>query len=226
MSDMGHTFREARERKQMTIAQAAEATCIKGAHLEAMERNRFDGFAAPIYARGFIRTYAEYLNLDPKPLLEEYQRQTVLPAEPPPIPLQVFKSSTAGPTPSERAEPLPEPEPLAPALDIPPLAAEPPTLELNLYPEPASSEVMPRVQTAAPEPEPAPRTEPLSARSFRPILYGALITLPIVFLLSRCAHREPPAAPPPRPSQPLLIEDPPEPFFPLRGETPAAQSTP
>ena len=40
--------------------------------LEALERDDFSSIPAPIYGKGFLRLYAEYLELDPVPLIEDY----------------------------------------------------------------------------------------------------------------------------------------------------------
>ena len=57
----GAIFREAREQKGVNESQAALATRIKVQHIEAMENDDFDKIAAPAYAKGFIKLYAEYL---------------------------------------------------------------------------------------------------------------------------------------------------------------------
>ena len=75
MPDIGQTLREARERKKVSCSQAAAATRMKVQHVEALERNDFSHMAAPAYAKGFIRLYAEYLGLDPEPLIREYGAQ-------------------------------------------------------------------------------------------------------------------------------------------------------
>lgn len=73
--DIGEILREAREKKKVTCSQAAAATRMKVQHIEAMERNDFSHMAAPAYARGFLRLYADYLSLDPEPLLHAYNER-------------------------------------------------------------------------------------------------------------------------------------------------------
>lgn len=46
-----------------------------------MESDEFD-FLAPAYVRGFIRTYARFLDLDPGPLVAEFDRRYAVRAEP------------------------------------------------------------------------------------------------------------------------------------------------
>ncbi len=72
MPTLGQTFKAAREKKKVTCSQAAAATRLKVQHVEAMERDDFSRAAAPMYAKGFIKIYAEYLGLDPAPFIQEY----------------------------------------------------------------------------------------------------------------------------------------------------------
>lgn len=75
MSTLGDTLREAREAKQASPSEAARATRLKVQHIDALETNDYSKMPAPIYARGFIKLYAEYLGLEPAPLLERYDRE-------------------------------------------------------------------------------------------------------------------------------------------------------
>lgn len=64
MSTVGEQLRSAREALGLPIAQAAETTKIRGDHLRALEAGDYDQFIAPVYIRGFVRTYATLLKLD------------------------------------------------------------------------------------------------------------------------------------------------------------------
>ncbi|MGD9874184.1 MAG: helix-turn-helix domain-containing protein [Kiritimatiellia bacterium] len=75
MPRMGQIFKEAREKKGVTLSQAAIATRMKVQTVQHLENNDFGKIAAPAYAKGFIRLYAEYLGLDSAPLILEYQQQ-------------------------------------------------------------------------------------------------------------------------------------------------------
>jgi len=57
-------LRRAREEQKLTVYQVAEITKIKTDHIRALESARYDTFAAPVYIRGFVRTYAKALKLD------------------------------------------------------------------------------------------------------------------------------------------------------------------
>lgn len=84
MPTLGQTMKAAREAKKVTASQAAAATRMKIQHVEALERDDFSQMAAPMYSKGFIRIYAEYLGLDPFPLIAEYM-ELHAPKERPPL---------------------------------------------------------------------------------------------------------------------------------------------
>ena len=83
MATLGQILKEAREKKSVTASQAAAATRMKIQTIEALERDDFSRMAAPMYAKGFIKLYAEYLGLDPAPLIREYSDLHAPKARPP-----------------------------------------------------------------------------------------------------------------------------------------------
>ena len=68
-SPLGETLRRARTAKGITIEDAERVTRIPRKYLEALELENFGILPAPVYARGFLRSYASYLGLEPKELL-------------------------------------------------------------------------------------------------------------------------------------------------------------
>lgn len=72
MQTIGERLEEARKRKGLSIREAAEATKIRGDYLQKFEANSFDLDLPPLYIRGFVRTYARYLELDAERFLAEY----------------------------------------------------------------------------------------------------------------------------------------------------------
>ena len=72
MDSIGQQLKAARERKGVTASQAAAATHMKVQHVEALERDDYSRLTVPTYAKGFLKIYAEYLGLDPAPLLRDY----------------------------------------------------------------------------------------------------------------------------------------------------------
>ena len=88
MSTVADQLRQAREVKRLTVQQVAEITKIRTDHLRALEEGNFDMFSAPVYIRGFVRTYATLLKLDvPQVMaaLEAELAQSAKFAEPPPL---------------------------------------------------------------------------------------------------------------------------------------------
>lgn len=75
MATVSEQLRHARERQQLDIYQVAEITKIKTDHLRALESGNFEVFSAPVYIRGFIRTYATMLKLDPAQLLKDLEAE-------------------------------------------------------------------------------------------------------------------------------------------------------
>ncbi len=68
-SPLGETLRRARTSKGVTFEDAERVTRIPRKYLEALELENFGILPAPVYARGFLRSYAGYLGLDPAELL-------------------------------------------------------------------------------------------------------------------------------------------------------------
>jgi cytoskeletal protein RodZ len=83
----GRTLRRARQRKHVTISEAAEATRISSRFLEALEREApIEEFPAPVYARAFLREYAAYLGLDSEKLVTAFNNRHEAQAAPQLVP--------------------------------------------------------------------------------------------------------------------------------------------
>lgn len=72
MQTLGDRLEEARKRKGLSIREAAEATKIRGDYLQKFEAGSADFDLPPLYVRGFLRTYAKYLDLDAQRLVAEF----------------------------------------------------------------------------------------------------------------------------------------------------------
>lgn len=75
LAAIGQVLRQERERQGLTLADAHNATKITPQNLDALEQDRFTVFPNRVYARAFLRDYANYLGLDSGPLLEQYEAQ-------------------------------------------------------------------------------------------------------------------------------------------------------
>lgn len=71
MQTIGERLEEARKRKGISVREAAETTKIRGDYLQKFEANSFDIDLPPLYIRGFIRTYAKFLELDPERIVSD-----------------------------------------------------------------------------------------------------------------------------------------------------------
>ena len=81
MFEIGNTLREARVRRNLTLQQVEEHTKIRVKYVQAMENEDFDVMPGATYVKGFLRTYATYLTLDPEVILDEYRSRGVKTAE-------------------------------------------------------------------------------------------------------------------------------------------------
>jgi len=63
---LGERFREAREARGLALSDAAEQIRIRSVYLAAIEEENWSAIGAPVYVRGFLRTYARFLGLDPE----------------------------------------------------------------------------------------------------------------------------------------------------------------
>jgi cytoskeletal protein RodZ len=71
--DIGNTLREARIRRGLTITDVGNVTKIRSKYLEALEENDFEVLPGPTVVKGFLRSYAVFLKLDPELILAEYR---------------------------------------------------------------------------------------------------------------------------------------------------------
>ena len=88
MSTVAEQLHTAREARKLTVYQVAETTKIRTDHIRALEEGNFNVFSAPVYIRGFVRTYATLLKLDVPQImtsLDSELGQTTRFSEPPPL---------------------------------------------------------------------------------------------------------------------------------------------
>jgi cytoskeletal protein RodZ len=75
MPEIGETLREARMRRRIDMTEVETATKIRGKYLRALENEEWDLLPGPTFVKTFLRTYAEYLELDSRMLVEEYRQR-------------------------------------------------------------------------------------------------------------------------------------------------------
>ncbi|HEY5476967.1 MAG TPA: helix-turn-helix domain-containing protein [Tepidiformaceae bacterium] len=74
MSELGLVLIRAREARGLTLEDAERDTRISRRYLQALEAEQFEVIPAPVYARGFLRSYSSYLGLDPQEVLALFPR--------------------------------------------------------------------------------------------------------------------------------------------------------
>src|SRR3990172_3331857 len=74
MREIGSWLVRAREARGLTLEDAERDTRISRRYLQALESEQFDVIPAPVYARGFLRSYSQYLGLDPQEVLALFPR--------------------------------------------------------------------------------------------------------------------------------------------------------
>src|ERR1700726_2981092 len=85
VSALGEEFRGAREARGLSLSDVAERLHIRSVYLAAIEDEDWHVIGAPVYVRGFLRTYARFLGLDPEACVARFAASvpTGSPAAPP-----------------------------------------------------------------------------------------------------------------------------------------------
>ncbi len=74
METIGDSLKKERKRQKKDLQTISLDTKIEKKKLKALEENNFQLFDSPVGTKGFIRIYAQYLNLDPEKILAIYRR--------------------------------------------------------------------------------------------------------------------------------------------------------
>jgi cytoskeletal protein RodZ len=90
MPSLGEQLRAQRERKAITLEQAAADTRIREKFLKALEEGDYPSLPGAVYTRGFLRNYSDYLDLETDELVVLYQQERGG-APPEPAPKKTFK---------------------------------------------------------------------------------------------------------------------------------------
>jgi transcriptional regulator with XRE-family HTH domain len=137
MGELGQRLVRAREARGLTLEDAERDTRISRRYLEALESEQFEVIPAPVYARGFLRSYSQYLGLDPQQTVALFPRDDGLAVPQPARPSMQTPLSPVGPA-----------RPTWRRAEQPP-AARPPVIGGPASREPAGAQATP-----SPSPEP------------------------------------------------------------------------
>lgn len=72
MPALGERFRAAREARGLSLSDVAEQIRIRSVYLAAIEEENWETIGAAVYVRGFLRTYARFLGIDPEEAVAEF----------------------------------------------------------------------------------------------------------------------------------------------------------
>ncbi len=82
MTQLGERFREAREARGISITEASTATRILPRYLQAIEAGDVASLPGDVYARGFVRNYAQLLGLPVEEMVGLYRIERGEPTSP------------------------------------------------------------------------------------------------------------------------------------------------
>ena len=173
---LGEILKNARVQRGLTPSDVAENTHLMVQIVEDLEREDFRRVAAPIYGRGFIKLYAELLELDPEPLVRDFMdlyagsrapavrtKKVETQGEPAPEPVT---RTVSGPAPMSPQRQAVQPRPAVRPLSVPQPAAAEETARPEFIREPlvvgvTAPVAVPQAEHEAepPEPEPLPQAQ-------------------------------------------------------------------
>ena len=84
MESFGEILKIAREKRELDLEKVSHDTSISIEYIRALEMEQTDVFPGEPYLVGFLRNYAEYLNLDAKYLIQLYRSKKIQEAPIPP----------------------------------------------------------------------------------------------------------------------------------------------
>src|SRR5829696_8241414 len=81
MPEIGQTLRETRLRNRVDITEVEAGTKIRAKYLRALENEEWELLPGPTFVKTFLRSYADYLGLDSRQLVEEYKQRFERPSQ-------------------------------------------------------------------------------------------------------------------------------------------------
>jgi len=74
MESPGKLLKASRESQNLSLKEVSESTKIREPLLMAIEEDRYEIIKYPAYLKGFLKTYAKYLGLNPDDIVRGYQK--------------------------------------------------------------------------------------------------------------------------------------------------------
>ena len=72
---IGDKLRAERERQGLTIQDIAKGTSIRALYIEAIEKGEYGQLPGTVYAKGFIRNYANFLKMDADAVVRQFMEE-------------------------------------------------------------------------------------------------------------------------------------------------------
>ena len=131
MGHFGDKFRQAREKRDLTLDQVSNVTKISSRMLKAIEEEHFDQLPGGVFNKGFIRAYAKHLGLNDEEAVNDYltclreaqvdahevwEPEALPPA--PPVAARKPHTEASKPTPKPPAPKPPAPAPVEELADL------------------------------------------------------------------------------------------------------------
>lgn len=94
MPGLGERFRAAREARGLSLSDVSEQIRIRSVYLAAIEEENWSAIGAPVYVRGFLRTYARFLGLDTEEVVATFNSGPSVSSQPvPAAPERISRSA-------------------------------------------------------------------------------------------------------------------------------------
>lgn len=74
---VGEQLKTARDARKLTLEQVYQSTRVNVRYLKALEEDRHDALPSPVQAKGFLRLYADFLNLPTQALIDLWEGNTL-----------------------------------------------------------------------------------------------------------------------------------------------------
>jgi cytoskeletal protein RodZ len=76
MPTVGEILSTERRRQGKQISDVVEGTKIRSRLIDSLEQGRYDDLPSPAYVKGYIQSYARYLEIPVEPLLEQFKLES------------------------------------------------------------------------------------------------------------------------------------------------------
>ncbi len=74
MTSIGHSLKEARSKKAVSLEEVHAKTKIHPRVLQLLEDEKFEKLPSPLFVKSFLKSYAEFLEMNPEEILQAYEK--------------------------------------------------------------------------------------------------------------------------------------------------------